>query len=190
VLGIGRSVGLECRIGQACGRAHPPTQGALAQLVARFHGMEEVRGSSPLSSTIKPLARRPFVMMLEALWLVGLTSAYQSAYQRASELHRQSPSGSPFDPVETATRRRPTLKIDRSIGSVRSGKGNPHRRLGLVNQSTYPAPVASILRCLLGGACRFQQHPAPWHMPQVDVQRSFMCSRSPSVRCCSTGGRH
>jgi hypothetical protein len=26
-------------------------QGALAQLVARFHGMEEVRGSSPLSST-------------------------------------------------------------------------------------------------------------------------------------------
>jgi hypothetical protein len=51
VLGIGRSVGLECRIGQACGRAHPPTQGALAQLVARFHGMEEVRGSSPLSST-------------------------------------------------------------------------------------------------------------------------------------------
>ena len=25
--------------------------GALAQLVARFHGMEEVRGSSPLSST-------------------------------------------------------------------------------------------------------------------------------------------
>ena len=27
------------------------SQGALAQLVARFHGMEEVRGSSPLSST-------------------------------------------------------------------------------------------------------------------------------------------
>jgi hypothetical protein len=26
-------------------------RGALAQLVARFHGMEEVRGSSPLSST-------------------------------------------------------------------------------------------------------------------------------------------
>jgi hypothetical protein len=26
--------------------------GALAQLVARFHGMEEVRGSNPLSSTI------------------------------------------------------------------------------------------------------------------------------------------
>ncbi len=30
-------------------------QGALAQLVARFHGMEEVRGSSPLSSTAKVL---------------------------------------------------------------------------------------------------------------------------------------
>ena len=29
-----------------------PHLGALAQLVARFHGMEEVRGSSPLSSTI------------------------------------------------------------------------------------------------------------------------------------------
>jgi hypothetical protein len=29
----------------------PVLKGALAQLVARFHGMEEVRGSSPLSST-------------------------------------------------------------------------------------------------------------------------------------------
>jgi hypothetical protein len=32
-----------------------PREGALAQLVARFHGMEEVRGSSPLSSTFRPL---------------------------------------------------------------------------------------------------------------------------------------
>ncbi len=87
--------------------AHPCTPSTLVASCLRIpghHGMEEVRGSSPLSSTIKPLARRPFVMMLEALWLVGLTSAYQSAYQRASELHRQSPSGCPFDPVETATR--------------------------------------------------------------------------------------
>jgi hypothetical protein len=39
---------------------HPArSQGALAQLVARFHGMEEVRGSSPLSSTVKPLVRPP-----------------------------------------------------------------------------------------------------------------------------------
>jgi hypothetical protein len=45
------------------------SEGALAQLVARFHGMEEVRGSSPLSSTIKPLVRRPFVIMLEAFWV-------------------------------------------------------------------------------------------------------------------------
>ena len=28
-----------------------PSQGAIAQLVERFHGMEEVRGSIPLSST-------------------------------------------------------------------------------------------------------------------------------------------
>src|SRR5215213_5114316 len=55
-------------------------QGALAQLVARFHGMEEVRGSSPLSSTIKPLVRPPFVVR-EAFWLVCLAFAYQSAYQ-------------------------------------------------------------------------------------------------------------
>jgi hypothetical protein len=44
----------------------------LAQLVARFHGMEEVRGSSPLSSTIEPLVRPPFVIAVEAFWLVGL----------------------------------------------------------------------------------------------------------------------
>ena len=47
-------------------------RGALAQLVARFHGMEEVRGSSPLSSTIEPLVRPPFVIVVEAFWLVGL----------------------------------------------------------------------------------------------------------------------
>jgi hypothetical protein len=60
-------------------------QGALAQLVARFHGMEEVRGSSPLSSTIQGLVRRSFVIMVEALWQLGLTSAYQSAYQCGSK---------------------------------------------------------------------------------------------------------
>ena len=32
-----------------------PILGAIAQLVERFHGMEEVRGSIPLSSTIIPL---------------------------------------------------------------------------------------------------------------------------------------
>ncbi len=31
--------------------------GAMAQLVARLHGMEEVRGSNPLSSTQKPWNR-------------------------------------------------------------------------------------------------------------------------------------
>ena len=35
-------------------------QGALAQLVARFHGMEEVRGSSPLSSTIQAPGQADF----------------------------------------------------------------------------------------------------------------------------------
>jgi hypothetical protein len=34
--------------------------------------MEEVRGSSPLSSTIEPLVRPPFVIVVEAFWLVGL----------------------------------------------------------------------------------------------------------------------
>jgi hypothetical protein len=43
--------------------------------------MEEVRGSSPLCSTIKPLVRPPFVVVREAFWLVGLAFAYQSAYQ-------------------------------------------------------------------------------------------------------------
>ena len=38
--------------------AHP--RGALAQLVARFHGMEEVRGSNPLSSTSKRPSQRLF----------------------------------------------------------------------------------------------------------------------------------
>ena len=45
--------GIECKIGQSRGRLARPHRGALAQLVARFHGMEEVRGSSPLSSTIE-----------------------------------------------------------------------------------------------------------------------------------------
>jgi hypothetical protein len=45
--------------------------------------MEEVRGSSPLSSTIQAPSQAPFVMMLEALWLVDLTPAYQCA----SKLH-------------------------------------------------------------------------------------------------------
>jgi hypothetical protein len=39
--------------------------------------MEEVRGSSPLCSTIKPLVRPPFVVVREAFWLVGLAFAYQ-----------------------------------------------------------------------------------------------------------------
>jgi hypothetical protein len=41
----------ECRIGQVADGPSARSRGALAQLVARFHGMEEVRGSSPLSST-------------------------------------------------------------------------------------------------------------------------------------------
>ena len=42
----------ECRIGQVADGPSARSRGALAQLVARFHGMEEVRGSSPLSSTL------------------------------------------------------------------------------------------------------------------------------------------
>ena len=41
----------DCKIGQVVDGPPARSQGALAQLVARFHGMEEVRGSSPLSST-------------------------------------------------------------------------------------------------------------------------------------------
>ena len=41
----------DCNIGQVVDGPGARSQGALAQLVARFHGMEEVRGSSPLSST-------------------------------------------------------------------------------------------------------------------------------------------
>jgi hypothetical protein len=75
-------------------------RGALAQLVARFHGMEEVRGSSPLSSTVSSLVRTAFVIILEAFWLVRLALAYQSAYQRArtlivgeEQIHRDGSSG-------------------------------------------------------------------------------------------------
>ena len=86
----------ECRIGQVADGPSARSRGALAQLVARFHGMEEVRGSSPLSSTLsstlQALVRRPLVMMLEAVWRVGLASAYQSAYQRPRAVGREHPS--------------------------------------------------------------------------------------------------
>ena len=65
-------VSFDCKIGQVVDGPPARSQGALAQLVARFHGMEEVRGSSPLSSTIEPLVRPPFVIVVEAFWLVGL----------------------------------------------------------------------------------------------------------------------
>jgi hypothetical protein len=65
-------VARECRIGQVVAGRPVHARGALAQLVARFHGMEEVRGSSPLSSTIKPLVGPPFIVVLVAFWLVGL----------------------------------------------------------------------------------------------------------------------
>src|SRR5215212_4680438 len=46
-------------------------QGALAQLVARFHGMEEVRGSSPLSSThYFPWSSAKRIAVISALCLV------------------------------------------------------------------------------------------------------------------------
>jgi hypothetical protein len=90
----------DCNIGQVVDGPRARSQGALAQLVARFHGMEEVRGSSPLSSTITSLVRTPFVLVLEAFWLVGLAFAYQSAYQCArtlivgeEQIHRDRSSG-------------------------------------------------------------------------------------------------
>ena len=51
----------------------PPchAHGALAQLVARFHGMEEVRGSSPLSSTHNfPWSGAKRISVISALCLV------------------------------------------------------------------------------------------------------------------------
>ena len=53
----------ECRIGQVADGPSARSRGALAQLVARFHGMEEVRGSNPLSSTVKGLARASLARM-------------------------------------------------------------------------------------------------------------------------------
>ena len=76
------------------------SQGALAQLVARFHGMEEVRGSSPLSSTIKPLVRLPFVIVVEAVWLVGwllltnlLTNVRAPLIVGEQHIHRDGSAG-------------------------------------------------------------------------------------------------
>jgi hypothetical protein len=53
-----------------------------------------------LSSTITSLVRTPFVLVLEAFWLVGLAFAYQSAYQCArtlivgeEQIHRDRSSG-------------------------------------------------------------------------------------------------
>ena len=52
--------------------------GAIAQLVERFHGMEEVKGSIPFSSTPKPLFSRGFAHAwgrlkegVEGLWRAG-----------------------------------------------------------------------------------------------------------------------
>ena len=87
-------------------------QGALAQLVARFHGMEEVRGSSPLSSTTIPpwseatstshVARlvRSFVVLLTKL----LTNSPCSSGNSAS--------------MATAPRVRPAEALSRYTSSV------------------------------------------------------------------------
>jgi hypothetical protein len=111
-------------------------RGALAQLVARFHGMEEVRGSSPLSSTIEPLVRPPFVIVVEALWLVGLTSAYQSAYQRALTNVPPSSTDRHLRAVHS-TLLKPPLAVDTThvenrqvdrLGEIREGKSSSASR--------------------------------------------------------------
>src|SRR5215211_7613455 len=58
-------------------------QGALAQLVARFHGMEEVRGSSPLSSTDVWPSQRPLHDPGQVIVTLESPPAYQTAYQCA-----------------------------------------------------------------------------------------------------------
>ena len=53
-----------------------PILGAIAQLVERFHGMEEVRGSIPLSSTPKPLICNGFEIPIRARDLRGYLIGY------------------------------------------------------------------------------------------------------------------
>ena len=45
----------------------------MAQLVARFHGMEEVRGSNPLSSTLLTdrIIRSVFYFRNQVFWVKG-----------------------------------------------------------------------------------------------------------------------
>jgi hypothetical protein len=64
----------ESKLGEA-GRSPPQVSGPVAQLVERLAGSQEVRGSSPLGSTLKPqvigLVRREldlFVPVLDNAW--------------------------------------------------------------------------------------------------------------------------
>ncbi len=82
-------------------------RGALAQLVARFHGMEEVRGSNPLSSTSNTKAGRPPGQ-------TGLLFVRRKGTHRHCELapYECSPSGRSHSPAARLLRRR--LAVPRS----------------------------------------------------------------------------
>ena len=56
--------------------------GAMAQLVARFHGMEEVRGSNPLSSTISATILRISVIVALFFYRCNVRVEYVREYAR------------------------------------------------------------------------------------------------------------
>ena len=54
----------------------------MAQLVARFHGMEEVRGSNPLSSTISATILRISVIVALFFYRCNVRVEYVREYAR------------------------------------------------------------------------------------------------------------
>ena len=62
--------------------------GAVAQLVAHLHGMEGVRGSSPLSSTIKMQFRRCLARLEKGASSASRQELEQSGDARSSNEHR------------------------------------------------------------------------------------------------------
>ena len=56
----------------------------MAQLVARLHGMQKVRGSSPLSSTETVRSRTTGVGSLTSLWVGAVRAVVQATTTRAN----------------------------------------------------------------------------------------------------------
>ena len=63
--------------------------GAVAHLVERFHGMEEVRGSSPLSSTIRDLlqnTKQEFAFKSVILAFMAILEKFESRFSEFCEI--------------------------------------------------------------------------------------------------------